>query len=120
VQRHTLVYTVILAGLLAAFFDLSRIASLGAIFYLVMDITIHWGVLRYLRDDVGAIGWIILCAIALDLIVLAAFVILKGSADPTIVWFAAGSIVIIVLFEKFYLGRVREAGADAQGAAHHG
>ena len=43
IQKHTLVYTVVLAAFLAAFFDLSRIASLGAIFYLVMDIVIHWG-----------------------------------------------------------------------------
>lgn len=41
IQKHTLAYTVSAAGLLAAFFDLSRIASLGAIFYLVMDIVIH-------------------------------------------------------------------------------
>lgn len=41
VQKHTLVYTVVMASLLAVFFDLSRIASLGAIFYLVMDIAIH-------------------------------------------------------------------------------
>lgn len=32
IQNHTLVFTVVLAALLAAFFDLSRIASLGAIF----------------------------------------------------------------------------------------
>jgi DNA polymerase III alpha subunit len=38
----------------AAAFDLSRIASLGAIFYLLMDIIIHWGVLRHLHKDVGA------------------------------------------------------------------
>ena len=36
IQKHTLVYTVVLAAALAAFFDLSRIASLGAIFYLVI------------------------------------------------------------------------------------
>jgi len=45
VQRHTLVYTVVIAVALTIFFDLSRIASLGAIFYIVMDIAIHWGVL---------------------------------------------------------------------------
>ncbi|EAQ95807.2 APC family permease [Congregibacter litoralis] len=55
IQKHTLVYTVVMAGLLAAFFDLSRIASLGAIFYLVMDIIIHWGVFRHLRSDVARI-----------------------------------------------------------------
>ena len=36
--------TVVIAAVLAALFDLSRIASLGAIFYLMMDIAIHWGV----------------------------------------------------------------------------
>ena len=29
--------------LLTVFFDLGRIASLGAIFYIVMDMAIHWG-----------------------------------------------------------------------------
>ena len=52
IQKHTLVYTVVLAAFLAAFFDLSRIASLGAIYYLVMDIAIHWGVWRHLKADV--------------------------------------------------------------------
>ncbi|NOE15986.1 amino acid permease, partial [Ruegeria sp. HKCCD4318-2] len=37
IQSHTLIYTVVIAGLLAVLFDLSRIASLGAFFYLVMD-----------------------------------------------------------------------------------
>ena len=40
-QKHLLVYTAVLAALLAALFDLSRIAALGAIYYLVMDIAIH-------------------------------------------------------------------------------
>tara|TARA_R110002110_G_scaffold415612_2_gene651650 strand:- start:117234 stop:117515 length:282 start_codon:yes stop_codon:yes gene_type:complete len=40
-QRHLLVYTVVIAITLTIFFDLSRIAALGAIFYLVMDIGIH-------------------------------------------------------------------------------
>ncbi len=60
VQRHALVYTVVAAGLLAVLFDLSRIASLGAIFYLVMDIVVQWGVFRRLRDEVGANGTIVL------------------------------------------------------------
>jgi len=41
IQKHTLVYTVVVAIFLTIFFDLSRIASLGAIFYLLMDIIIH-------------------------------------------------------------------------------
>lgn len=43
VQKHLLVYTAVLASLLAAFLDLSRIASLGAVFYLSMDNDRAWG-----------------------------------------------------------------------------
>ena len=41
IRSHTLVYTVVLASTLAVFFDLSRIASLGAFFYLIMDMLVH-------------------------------------------------------------------------------
>ncbi|MFT5961887.1 MAG: hypothetical protein ACI8WM_002224 [Burkholderiaceae bacterium] len=43
IQRHTLVYTVVMASALAVFFDLGQIASLGAFFYLIMDMMVHWG-----------------------------------------------------------------------------
>ncbi|MEC9311454.1 MAG: APC family permease, partial [Pseudomonadota bacterium] len=56
IRDHTLVYTVVIAALLTIFFDLGRIASLGAFFYLVMDMLIHWGVFRNLRTEVGAQG----------------------------------------------------------------
>ncbi len=108
IQKHTLVYTVVLAALLAVFFDLSRIASLGAIFYLVMDIAIHWGVFRHLRTDVGANPVVLISAILLDLIALGAFLVMKWSADKTIVLIALASIVIIFSFEKFYLSKLRE------------
>ncbi len=107
IQKHTLVYTVVAAGLLAAFFDLGRIASLGAIFYLVMDIVIHWGVYRYLREDVAAKGWILLSAIAFDVIVLGAFLIMKAGSDPWIIFIAFSGIIAITGFEKFYLARIR-------------
>lgn len=109
VQKHTLVYTVVVAAILAAFFDLSRIASLGAIFYLVMDIAIHWGVLRHLRDDVKAKSWVLISAICLDAVVLGAFLIIKGGADSMIVVIAISSIVSIFGLEKFYLMRRRVA-----------
>ncbi len=107
IQQHTLVYTVVLAALLAALFDLSRIASLGAIFYLVMDIIIHWGVLRHLREDVGASSWVVVCAIALDAVALTAFVAMKGAADPTIIIIAVAFMAGIFAFEHFYLRRAR-------------
>lgn len=114
IQKHTLVYTVVLAAVLAAFFDLSRIASLGAIYYLVMDIVIHWGVFRHLRTDVGARGWVLLTAIALDLAALGAFVFIKASADPVILVIAFGSMAAIFAFEALYLSRIRRADDHAQ------
>lgn len=108
IQKHVLVYTVVAASLLAAFFDIGRIASLGAVFYLVMDIAIHWGVFRHLKDDVGARGWVLLSAIALDVVVLGAFLVIKAMNDPLIIDVSLGGIVAIVAFERFYLARVRE------------
>jgi len=107
IQKHTLVYTVVLAAFLAAFFDLSRIASLGAIFYLVMDIAIHWGVWRHLKADVGARAWVLVTAIILDALALIAFLVIKGGADPTIVAIAVVSIIAIFTFERFYLTQQR-------------
>jgi amino acid transporter len=104
-QTHTLVYTVALAGLLAAFFDLSRIASLGAIFYIVMDIIIHWGVYRHLREDVGASAPILITAIVLDAVALGAFLVMKSQSDPVIVVIAVTGMAVIFTFEKFYLSR---------------
>lgn len=103
IQKHTLVFTVIAAALLAAFFDLSRIASLGAIFYLVMDIFIHWGVFRVLRKDVGANPLVVVTAIILDVIVLLAFVWIKGSDDIQIVVIAIVGILVVFAYERFFL-----------------
>ncbi|MEX6633404.1 APC family permease [Hyphococcus lacteus] len=103
IQKHTLVYTVVLSALMAVFFDLGRIASLGAIFYLIMDIAIHWGVFRHLRHDVDAKGWILLTAIALDTTVLGALLIIKSVADPLIVSIGFVAIIFIFSVEIFYL-----------------
>lgn len=103
IRDHTLVYTVFVAALLAVFFDLSQIASLGAFFYLVMDIIIHWGVFRHLRSDVAARGWILLTAIGLDAVVFAAFAMLKLQHDPAIVAYAVAGIIVVFLFVKAFL-----------------
>lgn len=108
IQKHTLVYTVVLAALLAVFFDLSRIASMGAILYIVMDLAIHWGVLRHLRKDVNANGFVLVTAIALDVVVLGAFIVVKSMTDPLIVGISVGTIIVVVLFEYFYLRRIRD------------
>ncbi|MEF2554247.1 hypothetical protein VQ042_23445 [Aurantimonas sp. A2-1-M11] len=104
IKDHTLVYTVVIAGFLTVFFDLSRIASLGAFFYLVMDMIIHWGVFRHLRQEMGAHGWVLLTAIALDAFVLAAFAGMKWQSDPLIVVIVVIGIVgmaLVFLFVGF-------------------
>ena len=112
IHRHLLVYTAVAAGLLTAFFDLSRIAALGAILYLLMDIIIHWGVLRHLRAEVGASPSVLLTAIALDAVVLVAFVAAKAVSNPTIVWIALAGVAAIFTFEWLYLGPLRRRGPE--------
>ncbi|OUS06272.1 amino acid permease [Rhodobacterales bacterium 52_120_T64] len=107
IQAHTLVYTVVAAGFLTIFFDLSRIASLGVFFYLVMDIVIHWGVMRNLKTEIDASPTIMSVAILLDVIVLAVFSVVKIQSDPAIVVIAAIGIFAVFLFEALYLSRSR-------------
>lgn len=102
-QKHTLVYTIVIAMALTIFFDLSRIASLGAIFYIVMDIAVHWGVLRHLRDDVKANPFILISAIILDVIVLGAFIVVKAKSDMLVVVISLLAMLLIFIGTKLFL-----------------
>lgn len=108
IQKHTLVYTIVFAMLLTLFFDLSRIASLGAIFYIIMDIAIHWGVFRYLRKEIEANGAILITAIILDVIVLAAFIWVKIQQDMLVIWASLIGLVIIFAGERFFIRHHRQ------------
>ncbi|MCG6157520.1 APC family permease [Rubinisphaera margarita] len=103
VQKHTLVYTVVFAVVLTVLFDLSRIASLGAIFYIVMDIAVHWGILRHLRKEVGAQTWVLVTAIVLDVAILAAFIGIKATSDTLVLWVAGGGMLVIFVGERWFL-----------------
>jgi amino acid transporter len=103
IQKHTLVYTIVIAMALTIFFDLSRIASLGAIFYLVMDIAVHWGVLRYLRTEVGANPLILGSAIILDVIVLGAFIVSKARTDMLVVIVSLLAMLTIFIGTRLFL-----------------
>ena len=118
IRDHTLVYTVVIASALTIFFDLSRIASLGAFFYLVMDILIHWGVWRTLREEIGAHGWVLLTAIGLDAVVLAAFAALKWQSDPLIVVIAIAGMTAVFLFERIFLALNPPSHEPAHGSHH--
>jgi hypothetical protein len=109
-QQHLLVYTVVIAALLTIFFDLSRIAALGAIFYLVMDMGIHWGVLRFLRREAHARAPVLVIAIALDGVVLSAFLVSKARSDLPIIVIALSVLSFVFLGEWLFL-RSRASGA---------
>jgi len=112
IQKHTLVYTAAIALALTVFFDLSRIASLGAIFYIVMDMAIHWGVFKHLRRELGARGWVLLTALVLDAVVLGAFLYIKLANDPLVVGVAVGGMALIFGAEWWFL-RKEAASNDA-------
>ncbi|MDI1253311.1 APC family permease [Thermomonas sp.] len=113
VRDHTLVYTAVIAALLTLFFDLSRIASLGAFFYLFMDIVIQWGVYRHLRREIDARGGVLLLAIGLDVLVVLVFAALKLRSDPWVVVIAVLSIASVFAFERLYLRKRRQQQAEA-------
>jgi len=108
IQNHTLVYTIVLAILLTLFFDLSRIASLGAIFYLLMDIAVQWGVFRYLRKKINANAGILITAIIFDVIVLGAFLSVKASTDMMIVYAALIGVLAVFIGERYFLRKAIE------------
>ena len=103
VRTHTTVYTVVFAMALAAAFDLRRIAALGAIYYLIMDIAIHWGLLRRLRSRVDFRPAVVISAVVLDIVVLGAFLWVKASADALSLYVSAAGIALIVAGERLFM-----------------
>ena len=103
IQKHTLVYTVTVAIFLTIFFDLSRIASLGAIFYMTTDIAVHWGVFRYLRKEINASAFILISAIIFDVIILGAFLIVKAQTDMMVIYAAIIGMLLIFIGERYFL-----------------
>lgn len=80
-NRQSLLVTASLAIVTATALDLTQIASLGVTLYLSMDIAIHWGIIRHLKDDVQASAWVPAIAIVLDVVVLAGFAATKFATD---------------------------------------
>ena len=103
IQKHMLLYILVIAIILTIFFDLSRIASIGAIFYLVMDMIVHWGVYKNLRKEVKANGLVLLTALSLDLIVLIAFIWIKVGSDILVVIVSSIGISLAFAGEKWFL-----------------
>lgn len=113
-SNPALIFTVLLAITLTILFDLTRIAAIGAIFYLAMDIAIHWGLLRYLRKEIDFNPLITLFAILFDSIILIAFVALKMKSDPLVPAVSALGILVVILAERLFM----RTHTDDEGEMH--
>jgi amino acid transporter len=103
VKNPALVLTVALAITLTVLFDLTRIASIGAIFYLIMDIAIHWGLFRYLLKETQANAVIPVIAILLDVVILSTFLILKAESDPLVIIVSLAGFVAILITQRLFM-----------------
>ena len=120
IQQHMLVYIVVLAIALTILFDLSGIAAMGAIFYLIMDIIIHVGVLRHMKEKVKANPVIVISAIVLDVIVLIGFVWVRAQTNLTVI-IVSGALIVVTFFgEKLFLKNTDQEGDDEQMQHSHG
>ena len=108
IQKHMLVYITVIAIVLTVALDLSRIASLGAIFYLIMDLGIHWGLVTRLRKKTNPNIFIVITAILLDAIVLGAFIYVKAKSDLLIIAVAGGLMIFILAGEKWFLSHNKD------------
>lgn len=69
----------------------------------MMDMAVHLGVLRHVRQDVNAVRWVPITAILLDAVILAAFLWMKAISDQLVIWVALVAITFIVAGERLFL-----------------
>ena len=113
-KNPALIFTVTLAILLTISFDLTRIASIGVVFYLIMDIAIHWGLFRHLKKEVDFLPIIPLMAIVMDVVVLSAFLYVKYINDPLVLIVAAIAIILMIVSERFFMNSHTDKDGDMQ------
>ena len=114
IQQHMLVFITLISITLTILFDLSGIAAMGAIFYLIMDIIIHVGVLRHMKEKVKANPVIVITAIVLDVVVLVGFIWVRAQTNPTVI-IVSGALIVVTFFgEKLFLKNTKKKGDDGE------
>ena len=114
IQQHMLVFITLISITLTILFDLSGIAAMGAIFYLIMDIIIHVGVLRHMKEKVKANPVIVITAIVLDVVVLVGFIWVRAQTNPTVI-IVSGALIVVTFFgEKLFLKNTKQKGDDGE------
>ena len=104
IHKHILVYIAVMAGALTIVFDVSRIAALGAFYYIAMDFIIHYGVLKNAnRDEVSFNPSVLKASMGVDLIILIGLIYIKGKDDPILLGITIVSMILIYILEKLFL-----------------
>tara|TARA_R110002050_G_scaffold85091_3_gene181606 strand:+ start:5721 stop:7046 length:1326 start_codon:yes stop_codon:yes gene_type:complete len=102
-SNPALLFTVSLAIVLTILFDLTRIAAIGAIFYIVMDMAVHWGLYRFLRKDISFNPVVPILALLFDTVILIAFIVLKFKSDPLVLIVSFTGILMVILAERLFM-----------------
>jgi hypothetical protein len=68
-----------------------------------MDIVIQWGVFRDIRHEIKANALILTMVIIFDVIVLAAFLVVKAQTDMLVIYTAVIGMLAIFVGERFFL-----------------
>ncbi|MGY2747769.1 APC family permease [Arthrobacter sp. UYCu723] len=117
IKHQPLLITAGLAILVTVFFDLTQIASLGALLYLSMDIAVHLGIIRRLYQDIGAKRWVPVAAIALDVAVMTAFIIVKAEQDLLMLAVAA-AVSLAIFGAQWWAVRRRDQDEEVKDGQH--
>jgi amino acid transporter len=107
----SLFVTTAIAISLTIAFDLSRIAALGALAYLALDMVIHYGHFRHLRSETGARPAPLVAAIGIDAIVFVGFFVHQVRTDLLVI--AAFVVFATLVGGGETLGMRRFSGAEA-------
>lgn len=104
VHKHILVYITFMAGGLTVFFDVSRIAALGAFYYITMDFLIHYGVLRNAnKEEVKFKPFVLKTSMVINIIILVGLIYIKGKDDPFLLGITIVSMLIVYFLEEWFL-----------------
>jgi hypothetical protein len=68
-----------------------------------MDVAVHWGILRRLREEIEASAAILVTAIVFDVVVLGALLIIKIETDMMVIYAAIVGMLIIFIGERLFL-----------------
>ncbi|WGZ80699.1 MULTISPECIES: APC family permease [unclassified Arthrobacter] len=117
IKHQPLLITAGLAILVTVFFDLTQIASLGALLYLSMDIAVHLGIIRRLHQDIGAKRWVPVAAIVLDVAVMTAFIIVKAGQDLLMLAVAA-AVSLAIFGAQWWAVRRRDQDEEVKDGQH--